>query len=77
MKQTPKAIESRVRRALASMGLALRKSRQRHISAYNYSGYQVVDPDTNCVVDGARFDLTLEQIADVLDGPNQAAKLAR
>ena len=55
--------DSRVRSAAKRVGLMARKSRWRRDSIDNFGDYQLIDPRYNCVVDGARFDLTA---ADVL-----------
>lgn len=56
-----KAIESRIRRKLKKRGYTLSKSR-RQIDADNFGGYMVIDVETNTIVWGSRYDLSLEAI---------------
>ena len=51
--------ERRLRKIAQKQGLLLRKSRGR-LSMDNQGGYMIVDPDTNVVVAGERFDLDLD-----------------
>lgn len=64
------ANERQIRRALSKAGYALRKSRIRNINADNLGGYMVVDATSNYVVAGARYDLTLEDVAEWLKQTN-------
>jgi hypothetical protein len=58
------AIDSRVRRAARRAGLVARKSRWRAGSIDNYGEYMLVDPATNFVVAGSRYDMTPEEVLD-------------
>jgi hypothetical protein len=60
------AIRGRAKRA----GYVIRKSREwKHVpNIDNYGQYSLIDAYTNCVVLGARFDASLEQIDDFLSG---------
>jgi len=57
-----KTADARARRAAKRRGLWARKSRQqRHIN--NYGGFQLID-ERNCVVAGANFDLSAEDVVE-------------
>jgi hypothetical protein len=64
-----KNLESKARRVAKRAGLDARKSRRRKESIDNLGGFMLVDPQTNSVVNGNRFDLTagdvIEQCKDV------------
>ena len=51
--------ERRLRKIAQKQGLLLRKSRSQ-LSMDNQGGYMIVDPDTNVVVAGERYDLDLD-----------------
>jgi hypothetical protein len=61
-----KALEQRARRAARRAGLVARKSRRRVDSFDNFGGFTLVDPRTNGVVDGFRFDLSAEYVIELL-----------
>jgi len=56
------ASDSKARRAARRVGLVARKSRWRRDSFDNHCGYMLIDPTTNFVVAGSRFDLTAEDV---------------
>ena len=56
--------EARLRRLARSGGYSLRKSR-RGYSIDNLGGYMIVD-DRNFIVDGPRFDLSLDDVEEWL-----------
>jgi hypothetical protein len=58
------AIEQRARRAAKRIGLIAKKSRWRAGSIDNRGGFMLIDPYTNGVVSGSRFDLSPEDILD-------------
>jgi hypothetical protein len=58
------ALEHRARRAARRTGLIARKSRRRANSLDNLGGFMLVDPMTNFVVDGSRYDLSAEYVID-------------
>jgi hypothetical protein len=58
------ALEARARRAARSAGLVARKSRWRANSIDNSGGFMLVDPYSNVVVDGSRYDLSAEYVID-------------
>jgi hypothetical protein len=49
--------DSRARRAACRAGLVARKSRWRAGSIDNYGEYSLIEPTTNIVVAGVRFDI--------------------
>lgn len=60
---TETAREARVRRALWRQGRhVLRKDRARSINLDHFGGYMVVDADSNFIVAGARYDLSLDDL---------------
>jgi hypothetical protein len=67
--------EDRIRYLAARQGLALRKSRARIWRANNQLGYRIIAPHHNLVIAGERFDLSLDEVAEVLAG-RQSASLA-
>jgi len=64
--------EARARRAAERQGLRLQKSRRRDPRAWDYGGYQLIDPYANTLVFGSAaghgFGASLEQIERWLDG---------
>jgi hypothetical protein len=58
------ALDARARRAAQRVGLVPRKSRWRANSIDNYGGFMLVDPYSNVVVDGSRYDLSAEYVID-------------
>ena len=66
-----KALEQRARRAARRAGLIARKSRWRVGSADNFGGFTLVDPRTNGVVDGPRFDLSAEYVIERLQDKDE------
>jgi hypothetical protein len=54
----------RARRAARRVGLAARKSRWRAGSMDNLGDFMLVDPMTNWVVAGSRFDLSAEDVIE-------------
>ena len=61
---TEKNLHAAARRAAKRVGLQARKSRARTISLDNHSEFMLVDPMHNCVVAGARFDLSAQEVID-------------
>jgi hypothetical protein len=55
-------MESRARRAAIRVGWTAVKSRWRRDTHDNYGGFRIVDPDTDSVVYGEKFDLTPEDV---------------
>jgi hypothetical protein len=56
------AMENRARRAAVRVGLKAIKSRWRRGTIDNRGGFQILDPYTNVIVEGERFDLTAEDV---------------
>lgn len=56
------ALEARARRAARRAGLVARKTRWRAGSIDNYGDFMLVDPLTNVVVAGSRFDMSPEEV---------------
>jgi hypothetical protein len=54
--------DSKARRAARRVGLVARKSRWRRGSIDNRGEYMLINPMTNFVVAGSRFDLTAEDV---------------
>ncbi len=69
-----KVRENYLRRKAARLGLSLKKSRAKKIHIDNFGGYMIIDPYTNAVVQGSRFELDLEDVAEFLDEYEQALK---
>jgi hypothetical protein len=68
MTATEQALEARARRAARRVGLVARKSRWRLHSIDNFGGFTIIDPSRNIVVDGARYDLSAEDVIDLYGG---------
>jgi hypothetical protein len=62
---TEKSLEARARRAAHRAGLMAKKSRWRSDTVDNHGGFMLVDPYTNCVVEGARFQLSSEDVIEI------------
>jgi hypothetical protein len=60
---TEKALDSRARRAARRCGLHATKSRWRRNSIDNFGGFALVD-ERNCIVAGAHFDMSAEDVID-------------
>lgn len=65
---TSHADDGKARRAAARIGLQARKSRWRHSTIDNLGGYQLIDPDSNCIVAGERFDLSATDVVEYCSG---------
>lgn len=61
---TENALEHRARRAARRVGLLAQKSRWRVGTIDNHGGFVLIDPYTNAVVDGSRFDLSAEEVLE-------------
>ncbi len=66
-------LDTAARRAAKRAGLQARKSRARTISLDNHSEFMLVDPMHNCVVAGARFDLSAQEVIDFCETPGSEA----
>ncbi len=58
------ALDARARRAAKKVGLLARKSRWRVGTVDNRGGFMLLDPYTNAIVGGSRFDLSAEVVID-------------
>jgi hypothetical protein len=67
MQKSVSALDSQVRRAAKRAHYIVRKSRWRLGSIDNYGKYMVIDPRTNVVVFGSRFDATAEDVLRLLN----------
>lgn len=56
-------LDARARRAAQRAGLMAKKSRWRRNSIDNFGGFMLLDPRTNFVVAGSRFDLSAYEVA--------------
>jgi hypothetical protein len=57
-------LEARARRAAKRVGLYAKKSRWRLGSINNYGEFQIIDPYTNFIKAGEKFDLSAEEVID-------------
>ena len=57
--------DSAARRAARRAGYVARKSRRGKYSCDNFGDFMIVDPDTNAVVAGARFELTAADVVEL------------
>jgi hypothetical protein len=64
LNDTSEISESQARRAAKGVGLIARKTRWRRDSIDNHGGFQLIDPFTNTVADGVRFDLSPEEVVE-------------
>lgn len=58
--------EARLRRLVRKQGYMLSRSRWRYDSIDNFGGFRIVDPFTNCVVAGSRWELTPAHVEEWL-----------
>ncbi len=59
---TKKAVDARARRAARRAGLIARRSRWRRDSIYNFGEFMLIEPYSNGVVAGQRFDMSAEDV---------------
>jgi hypothetical protein len=77
MKQNNKVMENRMRRALSRWGERLIKSRVRFKNLDDLGGYMIIDVSDSAaghVVAGARFDLTLDDVAKYVEDKQATGK---
>lgn len=67
MKNTNKNREQGLRYALNKAGYSLRKSRQA-IGGDNLGGYMIICQDNNAVAYGSRYELSLDDVQEWLNG---------
>jgi hypothetical protein len=58
------ALDARARRAAKKVGLLAKKSRWRVGTVDNLGGFMLMNPYTNGIVGGSRFDLSAEVVID-------------
>ena len=61
---TKDALDARARRAAKKVGLFAKKSRWRAGTVDNLGGFVLMDPYSNAIVGGSRFDLSAETVID-------------
>jgi hypothetical protein len=59
-----KALEAKARRAARRSGFVAAKSRERSLHSNNRGGFQLIEPYRNEVVNGVRYDLTVEEVIE-------------
>jgi hypothetical protein len=68
------AIEQRARRAAKRIKLIAKKSRWRAGSIDNRGGFMLIEPYSNGVVSGSRFDLSAQDVLDYCELRSSAAQ---
>jgi hypothetical protein len=71
-----KAHENYYRRQAKRVNLLLEKSRTRLWSIDNRLGWRIFDPKNNTIIAGQKWDLTIEEAAELLDDILDMAKSA-
>lgn len=74
MEPKEKTRENYYRRMAARQGLFLAKSKAKKWSIDDYQGYRIVDLQTNAVVTGEKFDLSLDDVARFLEESEKELK---
>ncbi len=69
-----KAFENFYRRQATRLNLVLEKSRARKWGIENRQGWRITDPKSHTIIAGLRWDLTIEEAAQVLDDILDVAK---
>jgi hypothetical protein len=67
-----KTFEQRARRAAKRIGLIAKKSRWRAGSIDNRGGFMLIEPYSNGVVSGSRFDLSAQDVLDYCEPRSSA-----
>lgn len=62
MKKVEKVHENRLRRKANKLGLRIEKSRIRNANFCNQGGYRLIDANTNTLIDGLWYELTLADV---------------
>ena len=62
-----RSLEQKLRRDVAKLRCRLCKSRARNWSYDNQLGYMIIMNDTNAVVLGDRYDLSIEDVQEFID----------
>ena len=71
---TGKTRENRARRKLRKMGYALQKCRNR-ADRYHYGQYRIIEINTNAIVTGERFDMSLGDVERFIEDWRMRGKL--
>jgi hypothetical protein len=71
-----KAIENYYRRLAKRLNLILEKSRARNWGIDNKQGWRIKDPKGNVIIAGHKWDLSIEEAAQVLKDIYDMAKSA-
>jgi hypothetical protein len=64
LRESDPSIEARARRAARRIGLVARKSRWRKNSIDNFSDFMLIEPTSNAVMAGSRFELTANEVIE-------------
>ena len=67
MNTEDKVRENRYRRWAKRLGLSLKKDKARNWSLDRQGGYMIVETNLNAIYYGQRFDLTLDEVAEILE----------
>jgi hypothetical protein len=59
-----KSLEGRARRARNVDRTEVRQIARRAMHCGNHGGFMLIDPHCNCVVEGARFELSPEEVIE-------------
>jgi hypothetical protein len=77
MKTSEKVRENYLRRKSGRLGLAIKKSRVRTINLNDLGGYMVVNVQNDAVVAGPKFDLDIDEVAEVLNNTENEIRQER
>lgn len=69
-----KANENYYRRLAKRVNLLLEKSRARKWAINNRQGWRILDPQNNLIIAGQKWDLTIDEAAEVLEDILDLAK---
>lgn len=64
MSERQSTLEARARKVARSIGLVARKSRWRANTTDNYGKFMLIEPLSNQVIGGERFDLSAQAVMD-------------
>jgi hypothetical protein len=67
MKNSGQTDDHYYRRIAKQLGLELKKSRGRKWSIDNQLGYRIINPSTNTILLGEKYDLDLSEVASFLE----------
>jgi len=70
-----KAHENFLRDKARRLGLLLQKSRARYWSIDDQGEWMVLDPNTNIIISGEKFSLTVEDVEKFLDGYEEKLRI--